>query len=105
MVNLKSSSWLEIKFSVHQCEWFPHSYKTSHGGALLCIFYYLKENCEYGSILKPNNNMQVYWFLDLDFVGIYEYEDPDDPIYVESRTGYVIKFSICPIVWVSKIQT
>jgi hypothetical protein len=32
-------------------------------------------------------------------------EDPQDTTCVKSRTGYVLTFAGCPILWVSKLQT
>jgi len=32
-------------------------------------------------------------------------QDSDDPNSVKSRTGYVIVFANCPVLWVSKLQT
>ena len=43
--------------------------------------------------------------MDADFAGLYAAENPEDPISVKSRTGYLIKFSGCPLLWVSKLQT
>ena len=33
------------------------------------------------------------------------HEDPQDPICARSRTGFVVTFSNCPLLWVSKLQT
>ena len=30
--------------------------------------------------------------------------NPQDPIFVRSRTGFVVTFFSCPLFWVSKIQ-
>ena len=32
-------------------------------------------------------------------------ESPNDPISVESRTGYVVMIANCPVVWASKLQS
>ena len=42
---------------------------------------------------------------DADFAGLLVHEYPQDPISSESRTGFVVKFSNCPLLWVSKLQT
>ena len=44
-------------------------------------------------------------FVDADFAGGYSPETCDDPVSVFSRTGYVIFYYNCPIIWVSKLQT
>ena len=33
------------------------------------------------------------------------HEDPQDPICERSRTGFVVTFATCPLLWVSKLQT
>jgi hypothetical protein len=52
----------------------------------------------------PSRSFEVY--ADADFCGLY---NPDtaiyDPVTAKSRTGYVIKYMGCPIIWASKLQT
>ncbi len=36
---------------------------------------------------------------------MYGHEAMDDPVCVESRTGYVIMVANCPIMWQSKLQS
>ena len=43
--------------------------------------------------------------MDADFAGLWGYEDKQDPVCVWSRTGYVVTFGGCPVLWVSKLQT
>ena len=44
-------------------------------------------------------------YADADFAGLWGHEDPQDPIYARSRTGFVEKFANCPLLWISKLQT
>ena len=43
-------------------------------------------------------------YADADFAGLWGHEDPQDPICARSRTGFVVTFANCPLLWVSKIQ-
>ena len=43
--------------------------------------------------------------MDTDFAGGYTRSTADDPISVFSRTGYVIFYFGCPVIWISKLQT
>ena len=43
--------------------------------------------------------------MDSDFAGQYSSYPDQDPTSAKSRTGYVILFQGCPILWVSKMQT
>ena len=36
---------------------------------------------------------------------MFGHEKPTDPACVKSRTGFVIMFDDCPVLWVSKLQT
>ena len=47
----------------------------------------------------------VDFYADADFAGLWGHEDPQDPICARSRTGFVVTFSNCPLLWVSKQQT
>eukprot|EP00957_Ditylum_brightwellii_P079283 6028912-Ditylum_brightwellii.AAC.1 len=49
--------------------------------------------------------LQVNCFVDADFAGLFSVENPQNVTSVRSRTGYVLTFSGCPILWVSKFQT
>ena len=42
--------------------------------------------------------------VDADYVGMWGYEDEQDPVSVKSRTGFVLKLFNCPIIWQSKLQ-
>ena len=44
-------------------------------------------------------------YADAYFVGLWVHENPQDPICDRSRTGFVVTFSNCPLLWVSKLQT
>ena len=42
---------------------------------------------------------------DADFAGLWVHENTEDPICASSRTRFVVTFSNCPLLWVSKLQT
>ena len=44
-------------------------------------------------------------YPDADFAGMYGHEKPTNLAYEKSRTGFVITFANCPVLWVSKLQT
>ena len=47
----------------------------------------------------------VVCYADADYAGLWGHEDPQDPIYASIRTGFVVTFSNCPLLWVSTLQT
>ena len=54
--------------------------------------------------MRPNRKLKVECFVDADFAGLCGAENPEDPISVKPRTGFLIKFSRCFLLWVSKLQ-
>ena len=43
-------------------------------------------------------------YVDADFVGLWVNNIPQDPICVNSRTGFVVTFYNFTLLWVSKLQ-
>jgi hypothetical protein len=66
---------------------------------------YLKGTKDKGLILDPkDSSFEVY--ADADHAGNWRFEGCEDDITTsKSRTGYVIKYAGCPVVWHSKLQT
>jgi len=95
----------DIAFAVHQCARFTHCPKASHGVAVKRILRYLKGTKEQGIIFEPSQELQLDCYVDADFGGLWGVEDAQEPISVKSRTGYLIMFMNCPLLWVSKLQT
>ena len=56
-------------------------------------------------VIKPNKIDALDCYVDSDFAGNYNSFHDQDPSSTKSRTGYVIMFQGCPVLWVSKIQT
>ena len=56
-------------------------------------------------MFNPSKKLVVDCYADADFSGLWGHEDPQDPICARSRTGLVVTFAICPLLWVSKLQT
>ena len=96
----------DIAYAVHQCARFSHSPKSSHAIAVKRILpRYLNGTKTGGVTLKPSKSLQVDCYVDADFAGLWCVEDPQDPICVKSRTGYLITFMGSPLLWTSKLQT
>ena len=90
---LASNSRPDIAFAVHQCARFSHCVRASHEKSILRFCKYLKGTRENGLIMRPNRKLKVECFVDAGFAGLCAAENPEDPISVKSRTGYLIKFS------------
>ena len=56
--------------------------------------------------MKPDVSKSFEVHVDCDFAGNWVKEDAmNDPSTAKSRTGYIISYAGCPIVWASKLQT
>lgn len=95
----------EIQFAVHQCARFCADPKMSHEKAVKRIVRYLKRTKDQGLVLNVDTSKGLECFVDADFAGGYDKNDTSNPRDCLSRTGYVIKYAGCPIVWASKLQT
>ena len=53
----------------------------------------------------PSKKLVVGFYDDAYFAGLWGYKNPQDPIFDRIRTGFVVTFSKCPLLSVSKLQT
>jgi hypothetical protein len=70
-----------------------------------CIGLYLKGTQDEGLILKPTGRLHINCYVNADFTDLWPHEDKNNPTCIKSRTGFVICFSDCPVIWLSKLQT
>ena len=105
MLNYLCGTRPDLLFAVHQCARFCENPKLSHEKAVKRIVRYLKRTPTEGIVLRPDSTRGIQCYVDADFAGGWSSADADDPTSVYSRTGYVIMYAGCPIVWVSKLQT
>ena len=105
MLYLASNTRPDISFSVHQCSRFTHNTKVPHETAVKRICRYLQCTTENGLVFNSSKKLVVDCYADADFVGLWVHEDPQDPIFARSRTGFVLTCANCPLFWVSKLQT
>ena len=79
--------------------------RLQHGKALKWLGRYLVGSRDKGMIYSPSNqSFDVY--VDASFTGDWDPENADwDPDTARSRTGYVILYASCPVIWASKLQS
>jgi len=95
----------DIAYSVHQCARFSTAPKCSHELAVRRIVRYLKGTATKGYFLNPSTTKTLDCYVDANFAGNWTPLTSQDPSSVKSRTGYVILFANCPLLWASKLQT
>ena len=69
------------------------------------IFRYLQGTKDNGLVFNPSKKLVVDCYADADFAVLCGHEDPQYHICARSRTGFVVNFVNCPLLWVSKLQT
>ena len=103
---LEKSTRPEIAYAVHQCARFASNPRQSHANAIKYLCRYLMSTKDKGLILRPDPTKSFEVHVDCDFAGNWEKEDAmSDPSTAKSRTGYIISFGGCPVIWASKLQT
>ena len=66
---------------------------------------YLQGTNDNGLVFNLSKKLVVDCYADADFAGLWGHEDPQDPICARSRTGFVVTFANCYLLWMSKLQT
>jgi hypothetical protein len=102
---LEKSSRPDIAYAVHQCARFSENPRLEHSKAVKMIGRYLQGTMDKGIICKPTDT-SFHCYCDADFCGQW---DPsiaeEDPTTARSRSGFIITYRGCPIVWAPKLQT
>ena len=106
LLYLANNTRPDIAYAVHHCARASQDPKASHRIAVKRIGRYLKRTADKGIIYKIDKSKTTLdCYADADFAGLWGKSNPDDPVSVTSRTGYVIRHFGCPILWHSKLQT
>lgn len=102
---LEKSTCPELAYAVHQCACICPDPKHSHGEAVKPIGRYLLSRREQGIILTPKQDTVNCW-VNASHAGEWKKETAsNDEDMAKSRTGYLIMFAGCPLIWSSKLQT
>jgi hypothetical protein len=95
----------DITMAVQQCARFCNDPKESHAIAVKRICRYLHLTRDKGLRFKPDPTKGLECYVDADWAGSWQDRSSTDPNSAKSRTGYIITYAGCPIVWASKLQT
>eukprot|EP00957_Ditylum_brightwellii_P095821 7300623-Ditylum_brightwellii.AAC.1 len=88
------------------CAGFCEDPREPHAAAIEHLVRYLKATRNKGIILDPNKKGAFNVYVDADFCGLWnKMTVQDDVSTAKSRTGYIITYTNCPILWASKVQT
>jgi hypothetical protein len=90
---------------VHQCARFTANPKLEHSKAVKTIGRYLAGAKTLGIICKIHSS-GLECYSDAAFAGSWNtHEAEQDDSTARSRTGYVIRYAGCPLIWGSRLQT
>jgi Reverse transcriptase (RNA-dependent DNA polymerase)/GAG-pre-integrase domain len=102
---LEKSSRPDLAYAVHQCARFSENPRIEHTKAVKLIGRYLLATSNLGIICKPSNK-SFDCYCDADFCGLWDpHLAEHDPSTARSRSGYIVLYADCPVVWASKLQT
>jgi histone deacetylase 1/2 len=102
---LEKSTRPDIAYAMHQYARFTADPKVSHAEAVKNIVRYLKGTRDMGIILDPIKR-PLECFADASFGGDWHKATAAfDKATAKSRTGFVVFYCGCPIIWASKLQT
>ena len=94
----------DITMAVQQCARFCNAPQKEHEEAVKRICRYLLKTKEEGLILCPDTTRGLECYVDADWAGSWQERSSHDPLSSHSRTGFVILYAGCPIIWASKMQ-
>ena len=93
-------------YAVHQCAKFSSDSKVEHTNAVELLVNYLEGAKDKGAMIKLEGDPILEVYADADFSGNRNRNTAEyDSSTAKSRTGFIIYFAKCPIVWTSKLQT
>ena len=95
MLYMSSNTIPYTSFAVQQCTWCTHNTKASHEKAVKRICRYLQGTKDNVLVFNAFKKLVVYCYVDADFARLF---------FARSRNGFVVTFSNCLLLWVSKIQ-
>ena len=95
----------DITFAVQQCSRFNNNPTREHELAIKRICRYILRTKDKGLLLKPDRTKGLECHVDADWAGSWTHHSNHDPMSTHSRTGFVISYAGCPILWKSKLQS
>ncbi len=92
-------------YATHQLAKYSLDPHKLHGEAALYLVWYLKKSRDIGIRFQPNPKKVFECYCDADFSGAWNKQFAQhDPSTAKSRSGWVIFYAGCPIIWASKLQ-
>jgi len=95
----------DIMVATHMIARYSHDPRKEHGEAIVHLALYLKGTRHIGLRFAPDPKKGFENYVDADFSGLWNRHHAEtDPSTAKSRSGWIIFYAGCPIMWSSKIQ-
>jgi hypothetical protein len=94
----------DISMATHMCAKYVSNPNQAHQEAIKYLCRYLLLTRDKGIILTPKNENTLNAYVDSDFAGQWSPATSHLRDSTVSRSGYIIVYCGCPILWVSKLQ-
>ena len=95
----------DIMTATHMIAKYSADPRKEHGEAIIYLVMYLKATRHIGLRFKPDPSKGFEDYCDADFAGNWNKEFAAiDPATAKSRSGWIVFYAGCPIIWASKIQ-
>jgi hypothetical protein len=96
----------DIVYTTHQLAKYSSDPREPHGEAVLYLICYLKKTQDLGTHFKPDRDKGFECYCDADFSGNWnKHLALFDPSTAKSRSGWIVFYAGCPVIWASKLQT
>ena len=99
LLYLSTNTRVDIVYVVSQVAHFGTNPKQSHTSTIKVIVRYLAGMADKGTIFTPNNNFKIDCYIDANFAGLHGQESENNPLSARSRTGFILFFCGCPLLW------
>ena len=101
LLYLATNTRPDIAFAVSQVARFNSAPKQFHAAAVKMIVQYLKGTTSKGTIFRCTGPYKVDYYVNANFAGLHGRDPQEMPTSARSRTGYIMFFGGCPLLWKS----
>ncbi|KAL7475484.1 hypothetical protein ACHAW6_001396, partial [Cyclotella cf. meneghiniana] len=96
----------DILYAVHQAAKYSTDPRLEHGEAIVYIVKYLKATHHIDLRFKPDASKGFQCYCNANFAGNHNKEfAATDLSTAKSRSGWIVFYAACPIIWTSKLQS
>jgi hypothetical protein len=96
----------DIVYATHQLAKYSSDPREPHGEAVLYLICYLKKTQGLGTHFKPDQDKGFKCYCNTDFSGNWnKHLALFDPSTAKSRSGWIVFYAGCLVIWESKLQT